>query len=115
MTAKPEPGDIDITLVANGSHLQTLIDKRDPNLRLFNIDFLRDLCDQESLRIDPFILPWNPRIERQSSLTYTYEATRGYWDDWWQRQRQGDKDNTPTIGWAVPRQGYLEVILNGYE
>jgi len=64
------------------------------------------------LKVDGFILPWWPRPgthrgseERRSG----YLESRGYWDDLWSRTRGTDLKEA-----ARPRQGYLEVILDGY-
>ncbi|WP_349426570.1 hypothetical protein [Microbacterium sp. LWS13-1.2] len=42
-----------------------------------------------------------------------YAYVRGYWDDFWHRRRSGAKADPPVREDALPRAGYLEVMLDG--
>lgn len=116
LTKKPSPGDIDATVLVDGATINQLIQARDPRASFLDQAVLREFLKQNDLRIDAYFLPWNPLITtgNPSEATNIYNQQRGYWDDWWQRQRQGRKIDNPDLTWTVPRQGYLEVIVNGY-
>ena len=43
-----------------------------------------------------------------------YYVMRGYWDDWWMRLRNQAGAGQPIDLEALPRRGYVEVILDGY-
>jgi len=112
LTEKPSPGDIDATVLVDGATINQLIQAKDPRVFYLDPPVLRKFLKQNALRIDAYFLTWNPSITGNPSSVYYQE--RGYWDDWWQRQRQGRKKDNPDITWTVPRQGYLEVMVNGY-
>lgn len=115
LTKKPSPGDIDATVLVDGATINQLIQARDPRASFLDQAVLREFLKQNALRIDAYFLPWNPLITgNPSQATDVYNQQRGYWDDWWQRQRQGRKTDNPDLTWTAPRQGYLEVIVNGY-
>ncbi|KXI19309.1 hypothetical protein HMPREF3227_00605 [Corynebacterium sp. CMW7794] len=115
LTTKPSPGDIDVTVLVDGATINQLIQACDPRVSFLDQAVLREFLKQNALRIDAYFLPWNPLITgKPSEDTNVYNQQRGYWDDWWQRQRQGRKMDNPDLTWTAPRQGYLEVIVNGY-
>lgn len=66
-------------------------------------------------RVDTFVLAWRPVPDPQQATfeDIGYFQSRGYWDDWWLRQRMVLKGSPPTRDDTLPRRGYLEVILDG--
>ncbi len=64
------------------------------------------------INLDTYILPWSPQPGPVPSLQehFDYLYLRGYWDDLWGRI----KDANPSIE-ILPRRGYLEVGLDGYQ
>jgi len=69
-------------------------------------------------RLDSFLLPWSPA----SPLSFRtvpehaeYASFRGYWDDFWQRDRHNKPTGQPAV-WmdAIPVRGYLEVELDEF-
>ncbi len=69
------------------------------------------------LRVDTFLVPWHCQenlSELSSDYSQVYYRQRGYWDDFWQRRRSGGKYDPPRREDALPRRGYLEVMLDGY-
>lgn len=73
-------------------------------------------------RLDSFLLPWRPispfdPISPLSSPDHVqYAVARGYWDDWWPRERfNKPSGNPPHWKDALPVRGYVEVELDGYD
>ena len=111
-TWKQTPADIDVVFVLDKRHTARLSDPRD-------IKFLTALSSGTSARIrgwgiDSYILDWEaiPTTTKDNPLHFGYLVSRGYWDDWLQRSHS--KTEEPSTGHAVPRRGYLEVIVDGY-
>lgn len=117
VTKKESPGDIDVVLIFDGREISA-IDPNDLNLRtLVSPAGLRFLTGYLGVKVDVYTITWNPVIGSQDEESVEigqYHRNRGYWDDFWQRQRQGQKDAAPDISWTPPRQGYAEVTINGY-
>jgi hypothetical protein len=68
-------------------------------------------------QVDSFAILWAPfQVARPGSpaLDGQYVAMRGYWDDWWSRRRSGAKTDPFVRADALPRRGYLEVVLDGF-
>lgn len=68
--------------------------------------------------LDSFIMMWSPLSPFDPNLgpdQREYSASRGYWDDFWQRDRYHKPDGVPAV-WmdALPVRGYLEVELNEF-
>jgi hypothetical protein len=111
-TWKQAPGDIDVVFVLDKRHSARLSDQNDRN-------FITALSSGESARIrswgiDSYTLDWEaiPRTAKDNPAHRDYLLSRGYWDDWLQRSHS--KSEEPNVGHAVPRRGYLEVIIDGY-
>ena len=70
-------------------------------------------------RLDSYLLMWSPfsPFEPRLAPEHTqYAVNRGYWDDWWPRDRHNKPDGKPPH-WkdALPVRGYLEVELDAYD
>lgn len=113
LTDKDDPADVDALLVFNEDDINQITD---PSVRrlLTRPGFLR-LRQRLNLRVDPFALVWRARPGPTPTwLDRAYLMDRGYWDDWWLRMRTVPKGTAPTRNCALPRRGYVEVILDGY-
>jgi len=69
-------------------------------------------------RLDSFLLLWAPYSPLNPKTTpdhNEYAVWRGYWDDFWQRDRHNKPDGIPPH-WkdALPVRGYLEVELDDF-
>lgn len=111
-TWKQTPADIDAVFVIDKRHLARLSDQND-------IKMLTSLSSGggkkiRELGIDSYTLDWEaiPRTIKDNPAHRDYLVSRGYWDDW--LQRSSSKIEEPNEGHAVPRRGYLEVIIDGY-
>lgn len=112
-TSKLDPDDIDVTFIINGEDLR----QRDPDdqriVSLFKGNNRVKL--QLDLRVDSYAFPWEPCAPGVGNKIHDeHYGARGYWDDWWQRARQTPKGTPSVRGDAVPRRGYLEVLVSDY-
>ncbi|WP_093579114.1 DUF6932 family protein [Geodermatophilus amargosae] len=109
-----EPNDIDCVWVVDEGLLNTA--RADPETRRYLSLFANGLIRQDDMRVDCSILPWRPRpgIEMEDARDQEYAMWRGYWDDFWQRVRNGPKGAPRTTADALPRRGYVEVVLDGF-
>lgn len=111
-TSKVNPSDIDCLFVIDSDDLLEA-HKDSDNAQIVAWFAVPGLLKLNNLLVDSYVLPWRavtePHLLEDDDLEY-YRA-RGYWDDWWQRQRvvpdQLDRRNT------FPQRGYLEVIVDG--
>lgn len=111
-TWKQMPSDIDVVFVLDKRHLAKLSDVNDKKmLTSFSSGGNKRL---RGWGIDSYTLDWEaiPRTTKDNPAHRDYLVSRGYWDDWLQRSH--GKDEEPNMGHAVPRRGYLEVIIDGY-
>ena len=107
-TTKIDPADIDVCVVVDAQRLASQ----------GALPFVSQLVSGQKaagLKVDAFVVPWWPvelPTRGLSADVDLYNWYRGYWDDHWQR----DSPNRPptTRDDALPRRGYLEVILDGY-
>lgn len=68
--------------------------------------------------LDSYLLfwsPWSPLDPKWTPEHREYASWRGYWDDFWQRDRFNKPDGKPPH-WkdALPVRGYLEVELDDF-
>lgn len=66
---------------------------------------------------DAYLLGWRQLISPDPGHNPDhsfYYVMRGYWDDWWMRLRNQAGAGQPIDLEALPRRGYVEVILDGY-
>lgn len=108
-TTKPVPGDLDCLYIVDHARLAAV---SDPGFLGFIDDVARSRLKNPpySLRIDSYILEWNPTPGTNPTPEgVQYSTLRGYWDDLWSRI----KDTDPSVE-RQPRRGYLEVTVDGY-
>lgn len=108
---KAQPDDIDCLYVIRRERVAEAAIDHD-KARFLQAIIGRGAREVFGLRVDTYILDWWPRpgthrgsVDRQS----TYLQNRGYWDDLWSRRRDSDLKLD-----ALPRRGYLEVMIDGY-
>jgi len=67
--------------------------------------------------VDSNVVEWvSDTCGEHSSYTVDkYLETRGYWDDFWQRIRHGEKHGPTVRQDALPERGYVEVIIDGFK
>lgn len=112
-TWKQSPSDIDVVFVLDKRHRTKLSDQNDR--KLLTLLGSGGGTKIRSWGIDSYTLDWEaiPRTTKENPAHFSYLVSRGYWDDW--LQRNGNKNEEPNAGHAVPRRGYLEVIIDGYK
>lgn len=109
-TDKASPGDVDCVFVLADADVRRAL-----ALGPREAEFLRSVSSSGvkanyGLDIDTYVLTWRPEPGVAPSRSAdAYHQSRGYWDDLWLRMRDSD----PQTG-ALPRRGYLEVIVDGY-
>lgn len=111
-SSKPVPGDIDCLYVVDIAHLTKLSASEDPAAAGLVYDVMTGaIKEQTGALIDSYVLAWvpTPGIESDNPIQIQYHRYRGYWDDLWSRVRDADQ----RLG-AIPRRGYLEVLIDGY-
>ncbi len=113
---REDPDDVDCVYWVEDLELNQAALRPDSN-RIIEI-FARkgSLRELVGLRVDTFVAPWNccPDLEHSTYLTKHYWAGRGQWDDFWSRMRSSGKGAPAARADAVPRRGYLEVIIDGF-
>ena len=109
-TDKEQPGDIDCLYLIEDVALERAF--HDPTKKLFVNAILGGRAKNMGLRVDAYVLPWVAFGGTQPDAT-AEEAMqlRGYWDYFWSKMRPVPGD--PRSG-ALPRRGYLEVILDDF-
>lgn len=116
LTARQDPDDVDaVYLIDTREAFQLRV--RDPDgARVLAVFAMGDeLRKRSGLRVDTFVLEWPllPGPVPNALFGQQYLASRGYWDDFWQRTRTGAKGTLDPAD-ALPRRGYVEVILDGW-
>lgn len=115
LTSKPDPDDIDLVYWCQDELIDRIIDPQDALLlQVFAKNQLRDLGN---LRVDTRYCRWHlfPEADRAHSVEHqSYVTQRGYWDDFWMRKRSGEKGDQPQLSDALPKRGYLEIPLDGF-
>lgn len=111
-TTKEQPSDIDCVYLVHREALMAA--QKDPDrARFLQAVSGHGARENFDLLVDVYFLDWWPRpgIHRGSDDRRTdYLENRGYWDDLWSR----NKDSDPKTS-RLPRRGYLEVILDGFQ
>lgn len=111
-TTKERPGDIDCVYVVR--HEALLAARADPD----KAKFLQGIAghgarDNFGLLVDVYFLEWWPRpgtFRGSDDRRKGYLEDRGYWDDLWSRNKAGAATES-----RLPRRGYLEVMLDGFQ
>lgn len=113
---KPDPDDVDSVFLLPYNDIMRIRQSDPQGSQFLDLMAQNRLRDQFGLRVDTFQLSWpiNPRTAPQTPAHYQYLGWRGLWDDFWVRRRSGSKTAPPVLSDALPRRGYLEVILDGF-
>lgn len=122
LTSKVDAKDIDALFIVNGRDYikQTIDGRRVVDGFTPRRDASGDLVRAHGLNLlDSFLLMWSPftRFNPWVIPEHTeYAVGRGYWDDWWPRDRYNKPDGEPPH-WrdAIPLRGYLEVELDDFD
>lgn len=119
-TSKLNPRDIDVVYVVNAEDRasRTAKERRviDAFVRRVKDPVSGRTVPEHGLLVDSFLLDWSAHLPpRSTNADYQgYAELRGYWDDWWTRQRNGKKTDAPTRLDALPARGYLEVQFSAF-
>ncbi|MGP9034570.1 DUF6932 family protein [Glutamicibacter nicotianae] len=113
ITNKPDPNDVDAVYILNENKYSNLDVSGKQRVAGFGTD---GWLFERSIRVDSHILGWRPHAEldHRNPAQHEYLKSRGYWDDFLQRYAE-DKKSPLTEASAIPKRGYLEVILDGYD
>ncbi|MFD9493696.1 DUF6932 family protein [Streptomyces sp. NPDC060005] len=115
VSTKPEPGNIDATLLIDTRAEGVVRGK--PGSKWLTTAFQSRERMREKFGVSPLRIGYQPvahifEPERLTPDERTYFTERGVWDDWWQRCRlPGQRDRSPSEESAAPARGYLEVRL----
>lgn len=114
VSAKVDPGNADVTLVLSADAVRAAKGQEGSG----RIARLTDRADMlRRFLVSPVVLRYErvPHVFRPEALDPVqreYLATRGAWDDWWQRVRPaGGPKGPPTLDTTSAVRGYLEVTL----
>lgn len=107
-TAKPDPDDLDVVYVLDRRAAEGLSNPLQHAV-------LARVARRGVPLLDTFVILWVPHHDGPASDTVKeYRERRGYWDDWWQRNRHAPAWQPPVPPDAIPERGYLEVMLDGF-
>lgn len=109
---RPRPSDIDVVYLVRANEYDTKTDDEKKRLNIFRGEHK---LFAKGMMVDSYVIDWRPRGS-QTPADYISKmnlAHRGYWDDWFQRDRVAGAPETDPNN-AIPRRGYLEVLLDGY-
>lgn len=121
LTSKPDAKDLDALFIVSRRDYIRL----DPAGKKVVESFLPQLNPLGAVvrghgldRLDSYLLfwgTWSPLDLQNAPEHVEYAAMRGYWDDFWQRDRWNKPDGKPPH-WkdALPVRGYLEVELDDF-
>nr|WP_138733093.1 hypothetical protein [Modestobacter excelsi] len=114
LSQEMEPKDIDCVWIVDEGLLDEV--RQDPDARQYISLFANGLIRRDDMRVDCRIMHWRPRpgIEMEDARDQDYAMWRGYWDDFWQRVRNGPEGAPRTRAETLPRRGYVEVVLDGF-
>lgn len=119
VTSALDPADIDVLFIVSAEDFA----QRPPEDRQVVESFtafvrgpLGNPIRAHGLRLDSYTLDWWPRVshEVRGVSEQTYLVDRGYWDDWWSRNRITPKPGPYQRHDALPTRGYLEVTFDDY-
>ena len=114
ITTKVDPDDIDVVYWCEDRLVDLVSNFRDKQILEFFAK--NEVRGRTGLRVDTRYGRWHvhPDADRIPTAQHqSYSQTRGYWDDFWLRSRSGAKTDPRVREDALPRRGYLEVILDG--
>lgn len=110
LTSKPVPGDMDSVFLIDAQHLTSVLQTNAADAKVLGFLASGQAKSRLGVNVDSYILPWDPMPGPQENASDEYYRYRGYWDDLWVRQRDSD----PRLD-SIPRRGFLEVIIDGYQ
>jgi hypothetical protein len=110
LTDAAVPGDIDCVYVVDAEDIARASVVSDTNRILLDAMSKSRVKSLFGLNVDSFILSWDPTSGPQPTSDPDYYRFRGYWDDLWVRAKD---PKSPRLD-AIPRRGYVEVMLDGY-
>lgn len=121
LTSKVDAKDMDVLFIVNGRDYRKLGAKDQQVVASYlpQAGPLGTAVRGHGLnRLDSFLLfwsPWSPLDPQGTPEHREYTTWRGYWDDFWQRDRFKKPDGKPPH-WkdALPVRGYLEVNLDDF-
>ncbi len=106
VTSVIDPSDVDAAIVIDSSRITN------PT----TLTAVRQIVHEpksQGLQVDSFLILWSPDGSHGGQEA-SYLSERGKWDDFWQRS-VAKKDRLPSQrSHAMPKRGYLEVVLDGY-
>lgn len=116
LTDKANPDDLDVVYIIDSRRAAAVTST-------LHRGFLAVLSQGDALRklrgkrLDTFVIEWVPDPDgaRLAPGFEDYAANRGYWDDLWQRRLSGPKMGPRVPSDALPKRGYLEVILDDFQ
>ncbi|GAA1834516.1 DUF6932 family protein [Actinomadura chokoriensis] len=115
VSAKLDPGDIDVTVFTNAEVVDLI--KGKPGAKWLMDAFHREKMG-EKYKLDPFqvsyrAVPHAFNVTGMTPLEAGYFRDRGRYDDWWQRLHPSDTvdKQAPTMDSCMAARGYLEVTL----
>lgn len=113
ISGKVDPDDVDSVYLIRDSDIAAVADPIGKQVLGL---VANNMLKAAGYEVDSFVVHWRPNPTRapRDNLDVKYLASRGYWDDFWQRLRAGAKTAPPVMADALPRRGYLEVTLDGF-
>lgn len=115
VTDRDEPNDVDTVYILDNYDVEGL--SEDDATVIHTYSESHKFREEFGMRVEPAVLKWVP-IDGAVPLEegFEYRELRGFWDESWSKMRpRGPHEMVPgTRLGALPRRGYLEVILDGY-
>lgn len=111
-TGKPDPSDLDVVYIISSDDYARLTDEQKVRVAVYAES---GALLNRGILVDSHVMHWEvfPELDHENPAQFDYLKRRGYWDDFLQRHTT-DKFAPLTKESAVPRRGFLEVILDGY-
>lgn len=116
LTDKMDPDDIDLVYWCQDVLVDRIV-ADSQNALLLQMFAENKVRAETRLRVDTRVCKWHlfPGAHLADSVEHrSYALSRGFWDDFWMRKRTGAKTDPPQIADALPRRGYFEVTLDGF-
>lgn len=116
LTDKMDPDDLDVVYIIDARQATAVTNPLHKGF-LSLLSQGKELRNLRGKRLDTFVINWVPDPGGQGTSPgfSEYVANRGYWDDLWQRRLSGPKHATRVPSDALPKRGYLEVILDDFQ
>lgn len=113
LSSRSNPSDIDVVYWLRAEDYDRVQD--DSLKKRLNIFRGEQQLFRKNIRVDSYVMDWRPRSSAKPVGVLEQEplAHRGYWDDWFQRQKTESWNGVGSD--PLPRRGYVEVILDGFE